>query len=106
MVVAHQYTLVPRPAVTAYGVSGPYGDGVVTGFGTIDDRPVCVFSQDATVFGGSLGEVYEEKIIKVLDFAFETPADWHERGRRRPDQEGVVPRLVRRDLSPRYRPAR
>lgn len=33
----------------------PYGDGVVTGFGTIDGRPVCVFAQDATVFGGSLG---------------------------------------------------
>ena len=35
----------------------PYGDGVVTGYGTIDGRPVCVFSQDVTVFGGSLGEV-------------------------------------------------
>ena len=32
----------------------PYGDGVITGFGTIDGRPVCVFSQDFTVFGGSL----------------------------------------------------
>src|SRR3954466_3379590 len=36
----------------------PYGDGVVTGHGTIDGRPVCVFSQDFTVFGGSLGEVF------------------------------------------------
>ncbi|MGB8963444.1 MAG: carboxyl transferase domain-containing protein, partial [Pseudonocardiaceae bacterium] len=36
----------------------PYGDGVVTGYGTIDNRPVCVFSQDAAIFGGSLGEVY------------------------------------------------
>ena len=35
----------------------PYGDGVVTGYGTIDGRPVCVFSQDFTIFGGSLGEV-------------------------------------------------
>jgi propionyl-CoA carboxylase beta chain len=50
----------------------PYGDGVVTGFGTIDDRPVCVFSQDVTVFGGSLGEVYGEKIVKVLDLAMKT----------------------------------
>jgi propionyl-CoA/long-chain acyl-CoA carboxylase carboxyl transferase subunit len=47
----------------------PYGDGVVTGHGTIDGRPVCVFSQDFTVFGGSLGEVYGEKIIKVMDHA-------------------------------------
>jgi propionyl-CoA carboxylase beta chain len=47
----------------------PYGDGVVTGTGTVDGRPVAVFSQDATVFGGSLGEVYGEKIIKVMDLA-------------------------------------
>ncbi|HEY2203522.1 MAG TPA: acyl-CoA carboxylase subunit beta [Pseudonocardia sp.] len=47
----------------------PFGDGVVTGTGTIDGRPVCVFSQDATVFGGSLGEVYGEKIVKVMDMA-------------------------------------
>ena len=47
----------------------PYGDGVVTGHGTIDGRPVCVFSQDFTVFGGSLGEVFGEKIVKVMDLA-------------------------------------
>ena len=47
----------------------PYGDGVVTGFGTIDGRPVCVYSQDFTVYGGSLGEVYGEKIVKVMDHA-------------------------------------
>src|SRR3954470_940991 len=47
----------------------PYGDGVVTGTGTVDGRPVAVFSQDATVFGGALGEVYGEKIIKVMDVA-------------------------------------
>ncbi|NQU36182.1 MAG: methylmalonyl-CoA carboxyltransferase, partial [Actinobacteria bacterium] len=39
----------------------PFGDGVVTGYGTIDGRPVCVFAQDFTVFGGSLGEVFGEK---------------------------------------------
>ena len=50
----------------------PFGDGVVTGTGTIDGRPVAVFSQDATVFGGSLGEVYGEKIIKVMDLALKT----------------------------------
>lgn len=47
----------------------PYGDGVVTGYGTVDGRPVCVYSQDFTIFGGSLGEVYGEKIVKVMDFA-------------------------------------
>jgi len=50
----------------------PYGDGVVTGHGTVDGRPVCVFSHDFTVFGGSLGEVYGEKIIKVMDHAMKT----------------------------------
>ncbi|MBW3604432.1 MAG: acyl-CoA carboxylase subunit beta [Actinobacteria bacterium] len=43
------------------------GDGVVTGYGTIDGRQVGVFSQDFTVFGGSLGEVFAEKICKVMD---------------------------------------
>mgnify|MGYP006270161563 FL=1 len=52
--------------------SRPYGDGVITGYGTIDGRPVCVFSQDFTVFGGSLGEVFGEKIIKVMDLALKT----------------------------------
>ena len=47
----------------------PYTDGVVTGFGTLDGRRVCVFSQDFTVFGGSLGEVFGEKVHKVMDLA-------------------------------------
>jgi propionyl-CoA carboxylase beta chain len=50
----------------------PYGDGVVTGYGTVDGRRVCVFSQDFTVFGGSLGEVFGEKIVKVMDLALKT----------------------------------
>ncbi|THJ76268.1 acyl-CoA carboxylase subunit beta [Candidatus Frankia alpina] len=50
----------------------PYGDGVVTGYGTVDGRQVCVFSQDFTVFGGSLGEVFGEKIIKIMDLALKT----------------------------------
>ena len=45
------------------------GDGVVTGTGTISGRLVCVFSQDFTVFGGSLSEVHAEKIAKVMDMA-------------------------------------
>jgi len=49
-----------RHRSTNFGLDAnrPYGDGVVTGHGTIDGRPVCVFSQDVPVFGGSLGEVY------------------------------------------------
>jgi propionyl-CoA carboxylase beta chain len=50
----------------------PYGDSVVTGLGTIHGRQVAVFSQDFTVFGGSLGEVAGDKIIKIMDFALET----------------------------------
>src|SRR4249920_2809516 len=57
----------------AYGfgieANRPYGDGVVTGYGTVDGRPVCVFSQDFTVFGGSLGEVFGEKVVKIMDLA-------------------------------------
>jgi propionyl-CoA carboxylase beta chain len=52
----------------------PYGDAVVTGHGTIDGRTVFVFSQDFTVFGGSLGEVMAEKICKVMDLAAKTGA--------------------------------
>jgi propionyl-CoA carboxylase beta chain len=47
----------------------PWGDAVVTGHGTIDGRPVCVFSQDFTVFGGSLGEVMADKMCKIMDLA-------------------------------------
>jgi acetyl-CoA carboxylase carboxyltransferase component len=45
------------------------GDGVVTGWGEIDGRPVCAFAQDATVFGGALGEAHAEKIVKVMELA-------------------------------------
>jgi len=48
------------------------GDGVVTGYGTVDGRQVCVYSQDFTVFGGSLGEVHGQKITKVQDLALRT----------------------------------
>jgi propionyl-CoA carboxylase beta chain len=54
------------------GEKRPLGDGVVTGYGTIDGRDVCIFSQDATVFGGSLGEVYGEKIVKIQELAIKT----------------------------------
>jgi propionyl-CoA carboxylase beta chain len=52
----------------------PDGDGVITGWGTIDGRKVFVFSQDFTVFGGSLGEVMAQKICKIMDLAMSTGA--------------------------------
>ena len=47
----------------------PYGDGVVTGYGMVDGRTIAVFSQDFTAFGGSLGEAFAEKMVKVMDLA-------------------------------------
>src|SRR5256712_12751629 len=47
----------------------PYGDAVVTGYGTIFGRKVFVFSQDFTVFGGSLSGVFAEEVCKVMDMA-------------------------------------
>src|SRR5256886_16134064 len=51
-----------------------YGDGVVTGYGRIEGRLVYVFSQDFTVFGGSLSEAFAEKIVKVMDLAMRNGA--------------------------------
>jgi propionyl-CoA carboxylase beta chain len=83
-----------RHRSTAFGLAErrPYGDGVVTGYGTIDGRQVCVFSQDFTVFGGSLGEVYGEKITKVMDLAIKTgcPIIGINEGAGARIQEGVV----------------
>ncbi len=50
------------------------GDGVITGYGTIDGRLVYVFSHDFTVFGGSLSETFAEKIVKIMDIALKTGA--------------------------------
>jgi len=52
----------------------PYGDGVITGWGTINGRMVYVFSQDFTVFGGSLSETHAEKICKIMDMAMQNGA--------------------------------
>jgi propionyl-CoA carboxylase beta chain len=83
-----------RHRSTAFGLerNRPYGDGVVTGFGTVDGRQVCVFAQDFTVFGGSLGEVYGEKICKVMDLAMKTgcPVVGINEGAGARIQEGVV----------------
>jgi propionyl-CoA carboxylase beta chain len=61
---------------TGFGLENEryYGDGVVTGYGRIDGRLVFVFSQDFTVFGGSLSETHGEKICKVMDLALENGA--------------------------------
>jgi len=63
-----------RHRSTAFGMekSRPYGDSVVTGVGTIAGRQVAVFSQDFTIFGGSLGEAAGNKIVKVMDLAIAT----------------------------------
>ena len=58
-----------RSTYFGLGERRPYGDGVVTGYGTVNGRTVAVFSQDFTIFGGSLGEVFAEKMVKVMDFA-------------------------------------
>ncbi|MBV6646227.1 MAG: methylmalonyl-CoA carboxyltransferase, partial [Cyclobacteriaceae bacterium] len=50
------------------------GDGVITGYGTVDGRLVYVFSQDFTVFGGSLSETHAEKIVKIMDMAMKNGA--------------------------------
>src|SRR5436305_3011126 len=52
----------------------PPGDGVITGYGTIDGRKVFVASQDFGVFGGSMGEVHAQKVCKVMDLAIQTGA--------------------------------
>ena len=70
----------------------PFGDGVITGYGTVDGRQVCVFSQDFSVFGGALGEVYGEKIVKVMELAMKTgsPIVGINEGAGARIQEGVV----------------
>ncbi|OZB77486.1 MAG: methylmalonyl-CoA carboxyltransferase, partial [Microbacterium sp. 14-71-5] len=60
-----------RHRTSAFGMdkNRPYGDSVVTGVGTINGRTIAVYSQDFTTFGGSLGEVSGDKIIKIMEFA-------------------------------------
>ncbi len=62
--------LLARHRATGVGLDErPYTDGVITGWGTVAGRQVFLFSQDFTVFGGSLGEVFAEKVHKVMDLA-------------------------------------
>lgn len=83
-----------RHRSTAFGMDKrrPYGDGVIIGVGAIHGRSVCVFSQDVAIFGGSLGQVYGEKIVKIIDFAVKTgvPLIGINEGGGARIQEGVV----------------
>src|SRR5580693_1558217 len=89
-----EFDELARHRSTDFGIAAtrPYGDGVITGYGTVDGRPVCVFSHDFTVFGGSLGEVYGEKIVKVMDHAMKVgcPVVGFNDGGGARIQEGVV----------------
>ena len=71
----HELDLLARHRAQAAGLEEhPYTDGVITGWGTIDGRKIFVFSQDFTVFGGALGEVFAEKIHKLMDLALKVGA--------------------------------
>ena len=82
-----------------------YGDGVVTGYGRIDGRLVYVFSQDFTVFGGSLSEAFAEKICKVMDLAVRNGAPvigLNDSGGARIQEGRRLARRLRRHLSPQH----
>jgi acetyl-CoA carboxylase carboxyltransferase component len=71
----HELDLLARHRAAASGLEErPYTDGVITGWGAVDGRKVFVFSQDFTVFGGALGEVFAEKIHKLMDLALKVGA--------------------------------
>ncbi len=71
----NELDLLARHRAHAAGLEErPYTDGVITGWGTVDGRKVFVFAQDFTVFGGALGEVFAEKIHKLMDLALKVGA--------------------------------
>ncbi|GAA1988400.1 acyl-CoA carboxylase subunit beta [Amycolatopsis minnesotensis] len=103
-----------RCAEFGMDASRPYGDGVVTGHATVDGRQICLFSQDFSVFGGSMGEVFGEKVLKVMDLAMTigcpivgindsggariqegvvSLAHYAELGRRNAHASGVIPQI-------------
>ncbi|HMO71879.1 MAG TPA: carboxyl transferase domain-containing protein, partial [Paracoccaceae bacterium] len=71
-----EFDMFVRHRCTDFGMPSdrPAGDGVVTGWGTINGRMVYVFSQDFTVFGGSLSETHAQKICKIMDMAIQNGA--------------------------------
>src|SRR6187455_1078122 len=71
----HELDMLARHRAHEAGLEDrPYTDGVITGWGTVEGRRVFVFSQDFTVFGGALGEVFAEKIHKLMDLALKVGA--------------------------------
>ncbi len=71
----HELDMLARHRAHEAGLDDrPYTDGVITGWGTVDGRKVFVFAQDFTVMGGALGEVFAEKLHKVMDLAVSTGA--------------------------------
>ena len=71
----HELDMLARHRAHASGLEErPYPDGVITGWGTVEGRKVFLFSQDFTVFGGALGEVFAEKIHKLMDLALKVGA--------------------------------
>ncbi|MCU1487885.1 MAG: pccB, partial [Actinomycetia bacterium] len=72
----HELDMLARHRAHGMGLEDerPFTDGVITGWGTIDGRKVFLFAQDFTVFGGALGEVFAEKIHKVMDLALSVGA--------------------------------
>ncbi|MGH9117228.1 MAG: acyl-CoA carboxylase subunit beta [Acidimicrobiales bacterium] len=71
----HELDLLARHRAFESGLTErPYTDGVITGWGTIDGRKVFIFAQDFTVFGGALGEVFADKIQKLMDMALKIGA--------------------------------
>jgi acetyl-CoA carboxylase carboxyltransferase component len=69
----HELDLLARTRLPE-ATDRPYTDGVITGWGTVDGRKVFVFSQDFTIFGGALGEVFAEKVHKLMDMAVKVGA--------------------------------
>src|ERR687892_719719 len=70
----NELDLLARRAAESQFDDRPYTDGVICGWGTVDGRKVFVFSQDFTVFGGALGEVFAAKIHKLMDLALRVGA--------------------------------
>ena len=69
----HELDLLARTRLPE-ATDRPYTDGVITGWGTVDGRKIFVFSQDFTIFGGALGEVFAEKVHKLMDMALKVGA--------------------------------
>ncbi len=67
----HEYDLFAEHSATDFGMESKvlHGDGVIIGTGTINDKPICIYAQDFTVAGGSLGLMHARKITKIMDHA-------------------------------------